>query len=57
VVSEISEVRIFCHRELVGEITAGLWIMEHASHLRGTVKGIGELTVLTPNSGRAAAAS
>jgi hypothetical protein len=31
-------VRIFCHRELVGEIIPGLWIMEHASHLRGTVK-------------------
>jgi diadenylate cyclase len=51
VVSESSVVRIFCHGKLVGEIIPELWMMEHASHLRGTVKReqVGELTVLTPN--------
>lgn len=52
VVSESSVVRIFCHGQLVAEIIPELWIMEHATHLRGTVKReqIGELTVLTPSS-------
>jgi DNA integrity scanning protein DisA with diadenylate cyclase activity len=55
VVSESSVVRIFCHGKLVGEIIPELWMMEHASQLRGTVKReqVGELTVLTPNSIRA----
>jgi diadenylate cyclase len=55
VVSESSVVRIFCHGKLVGEIIPELWMMEHASQLRGTVKReqVGELTVLTPNSVRA----
>ena len=50
VVSESSVVRIFCHGHLVGEIIPELWMMEHAAHLRGTVKReqVGELTVLTP---------
>jgi DNA integrity scanning protein DisA with diadenylate cyclase activity len=54
VVSESSVVRIFCHGRLVGEIIPELWMMEHASQLRGTVKReqVGELTVLTPNSRR-----
>jgi diadenylate cyclase len=54
VVSESSVVRIFCHGQLVGEIIPELWMMEHASHLLGTVKReqVGELTVLTPNSKR-----
>ena len=52
VVSESSVVRIFCHGHLVGEIIPEVWIMEHASHLSGTVKReqVGEVTVLTPNS-------
>ena len=55
VVSESSVVRIFCHGKLVGEIIPELWMMEHASQLRGTVKReqVGELTVLTPSSVRA----
>jgi diadenylate cyclase len=50
VVSESSVVRLFCHGHLVAEIIPELWMMEHAAHLRGTVKReqIGELTVLTP---------
>jgi diadenylate cyclase len=50
VVSESSVVRIFCHGQLVGEIIPELWMMEHAAHLRGTVKReqVGELTILTP---------
>jgi DNA integrity scanning protein DisA with diadenylate cyclase activity len=58
VVSESSVVRIFCHGQLVGEIIPELWLMEHASHLPGTVKReqIGELTVLTPNSRRVSSA-
>jgi DNA integrity scanning protein DisA with diadenylate cyclase activity len=58
VVSESSVVRIFCHGQLVGEIIPELWIMEHASHLSGTVKReqVGELTVLTPNSRRVSTA-
>jgi len=58
VVSESSVVRIFCHGHLVGEIIPELWMMEHASHLHGTVKReqVGELTVLTPKSGPASTA-
>jgi len=54
VVSESSVVRIFCHGHLVGEIIPEVWIMEHASHLSGTVKReqVGELMVLTPKSRR-----
>ena len=49
VVSESSVVRIFCHGQLVGEIIPELWMMDHAAHLRGTVKReqVGELTILT----------
>jgi hypothetical protein len=52
VVSESSVVRLFCHGQLVGEIIPELWMMDHASHLRSTVKRqrVGELTVLTPSS-------
>ena len=52
VVSESSVVRLFCHGQLVGEIIPELWMMEHAAHLRGTVKReqVGDLTVLTPTS-------
>jgi len=55
VVSESSVVRLFCHGKLVGEIIPELWMMEHATKLRGTIKKetYGELTVLTPNSIRA----
>src|SRR5271167_2979909 len=51
VVSESSVVRLFCHGQMVGEIIPELWMMDHAPHLRGTVKReqVGELTVLTPN--------
>jgi hypothetical protein len=51
VVSESSVVRLFCHRQLVGEMISELWMMGHAAHLRGTVKReqVGELTVLTPS--------
>lgn len=51
VVSESSVVRIFCHGKLVAEIIPELWMMDHAPHLRGTVKKeqLGELTILTPN--------
>ena len=58
VVSESSMVRVFDDGKLVAEIIPELWMMEHAPHLRGTVKReqVGELTVLTPNSGRASAA-
>ena len=54
VVSESSVVRIFCHGHLVGEIIPELWMIEHAPHLRGAVKRerVGELTLLTPGSGR-----
>jgi diadenylate cyclase len=50
VVSESSVVRIFCHGQLVGEIIPELWMMDHAAHLRDTVKReqVGELTILTP---------
>ncbi|HXU16243.1 MAG TPA: diadenylate cyclase [Terriglobales bacterium] len=55
VVSESSVVRLFCHGKLVGEIIPELWMMDHATKLRGTIKKetYGELTVLTPNSIRA----
>src|SRR5271167_1482952 len=51
VVSESSVVRLFCHGQMVGEIIPELWMMDHAPHLRGSVKReqVGELTVLTPN--------
>ncbi|HWI67935.1 MAG TPA: diadenylate cyclase, partial [Nitrospiraceae bacterium] len=51
VVSESSVVRLFCHGQLVGEIIPEVWMTDHASHLRGSVKRerVGELTVLTPN--------
>ncbi len=51
VVSESSVVRLFCHGHLVAEIIPELWMMDHATHLRGAVKReqVGELTVLTPN--------
>jgi hypothetical protein len=51
VVSESSVVRLFCHGHLVGEIIPEVWMMDHAGHLRGTVKReqVGELTILTPN--------
>jgi diadenylate cyclase len=50
VVSESSVVRIFCHGKLVGEILPELWLMEHASQLRGSVRQekVGDVTVLTP---------
>jgi diadenylate cyclase len=53
VVSESSVVRLFCHGQLVGEIIPEIWMMEHAAHLRGTVKRerVGDLTVLTPTFG------
>jgi len=52
VVSESSVVRLFCHGKLVGEIIPELWMMDHASHLRGPVKQdkVGDLTVLTPSA-------
>jgi diadenylate cyclase len=55
VVSESSVVRLFCHGQLVAEIIPELWMMDHAPHLRGTVKReqVGELTVLTPSPRRA----
>jgi hypothetical protein len=58
VVSESSVVRLFCHGQLVGEIIPELWMMDHAAHLRGTVKReqVGGLTVLTPNQRPASAA-
>jgi diadenylate cyclase len=51
VVSESSVVRIFCHGRLVAEIIPEIWMIDHAVHLRGTVKReqVGELTVLTPS--------
>jgi len=55
VVSESSVVRLFCHGQLVGEIIPELWMMDHAAHLRGSVKReqVGDLTILTPNLGPA----
>src|SRR5437868_5856466 len=54
VVSESSVVRIFCHGQLVGEIIPELWMTDHATHLRGTVKReqVGELSILTPRFGQ-----
>jgi diadenylate cyclase len=54
VVSESSVVRLFSHGQLVGEIIPELWMMDHAAHLRGSVKReqVGELTVLTPSRRR-----
>lgn len=37
-VSESSVIRLFCHGQLVTEIIPELWMMNHAPHLRGTVK-------------------
>jgi len=58
VVSESSVVRIFYHGQLVGEIIPELWMMDHAAHLRGTVKReqVGDLTILTPRFRRASVA-
>jgi diadenylate cyclase len=58
VVSESSVVRLFCHGQLVAEIIPELWLMDHAAHLRGTVKTehVGDLTVLTPGPRPASAA-
>jgi len=58
VVSESSVVRLFCHGQLVGEIIPEVWMMDHATHLRGTVKReqVGELTVLTPDPRQASTA-
>jgi len=58
VVSESSVVRIFCHGQLVGEIIPELWMIDHATHLRGTVKReqVGELSILTPRFGQPAVA-
>ena len=51
VVSESSVVRLFCHGQLIGEIIPEVWMMDHAAHLRGSVRReqVGELTLLTPN--------
>ena len=58
VVSESSVVRLFCHGQLVGEIIPEIWMMDHAAHLRGTVKReqVGELTLLTPDPRQASTA-
>ena len=58
VVSESSVVRLFCHGQLVAEIIPEVWMMDHAAHLRGTVKReqVGELTLLTPDPRRASIA-
>jgi hypothetical protein len=52
VVSESSVVRLFCHGKLVGEIIPELWMIDHATHLRGPLRreNVGDVTVLTPNS-------
>lgn len=57
VVSESSMVRLFCHGQLVGEIIPEVWMMDHGTHLRGSVKKeqVGELTVLTPTRRSASA--
>ncbi|MGA8152172.1 MAG: diadenylate cyclase [Terriglobales bacterium] len=51
VVSESSVVRLFCHGKLLGEILPELWMIDHATHLRGPIKTekVGDVTVLTPN--------
>lgn len=58
VVSESSVVRLFCHGKLVGEIIPELWMIDHTAQMRGPVKKetFGELTVLTPQMGRASVA-
>src|SRR5437660_3361782 len=51
VVSESSVVRIFCHGQLVGEISPEVRMIDSATHLRGTTaktEQVGELTILTP---------
>ncbi|MGA9965294.1 MAG: diadenylate cyclase [Terriglobales bacterium] len=52
VVSESSVVRLFCHGKLVGEIIPELWMIDHATHLRGPLRreNVGDVTILTPNS-------
>jgi hypothetical protein len=57
-VSESQVVRLLCHRQLVGEIIPEVWMMDHAAHLRGTVKReqVRELTVLTPDRPQASTA-
>src|SRR5205807_4997208 len=60
VVSESSVVRIFCHGQLVGEIIPEVWMMDSATHLRGTTaktEQVGELTILTPYLRQASIAS
>ena len=51
VVSESSVVRLFCHGKLVGEIIPELWMIDHATHLRGPLnrEKVGDVTVFTPN--------
>jgi len=51
VVSESSVVRLFCHGKLVGEILPELWMIDHATYLRGSLQRekVGDVTVLTPN--------
>jgi len=58
VVSESSVVRLFCHGKMVGEIIPELWMIDHSVKLPGPLKKetFGELTVLTPNTGRFSAA-
>jgi diadenylate cyclase len=53
VVSESAVVRVFCHGKLVSEILPELWLMDHATHLRGPVREekIGDVTILTPSLG------
>src|ERR1700746_861787 len=38
VVSESAMVRLCCHGQLVGEIIPEVWMMDHGTHLRGSVK-------------------
>ena len=59
VVSESSVVRLFCHGKLVGEIIPELWMIDHATHLRGPLRreNVGDVTVLTPNSQSASTAT
>jgi len=51
VVSESSVVRLFCHGKLVGEILPELWMIDHATYLRGSLQRekVGDLTVVTPS--------
>lgn len=58
VVSESSVVRLFCHGKMVGEIIPEQWMIDRTARLHGPVKKetFGDLTVLTPNIGRASKA-